>query len=155
MENYTIIFTKKQQPIIIDNADYDLVKDYSWHICDGYACTNMIINGKRFYKSMHSLIMNTQSGQKVDHKNRIRNDNRRSNLRFVTNSENSINKHIPNTNKSGVVGVNWNKKLNKWTAQIQISGNKMNLGYFTSIEDAITARKEAEDKYFGEFRPTI
>ena len=52
-------------------------------------------------------------------------------------------------NKSGIVGVNWDKSRNKWQASIRFQGHKYNLGRFMDKEDAIKARKEAEQKYFG------
>lgn len=51
-------------------------------------------------------------------------------------------------NKSGVKGVSWNKRFNKWNAQICLKGKVKNLGYFLNLEDAIKARKDAEEKYF-------
>lgn len=54
-------------------------------------------------------------------------------------------------NKSGVVGVCWDKSRGKWMASIRFKGKKYNLGRFDDIQDAIDARKEAEKKIFGEF----
>lgn len=51
-------------------------------------------------------------------------------------------------NKSGVKGVCWVKRFNKWNAQIGFKGKVINLGYFLNLEDAIKARKKAEEKYF-------
>ena len=56
------------------------------------------------------------------------------------------------TNKSGVSGVHWNKSANKWRAAIKYKNKHINLGYFEKLEDAGKARKDAEMKYFGEFR---
>lgn len=64
----------------------------------------------------------------VDHINRIKTDNRVVNLRLVTHQQNQFNK--------GAKGVTWNKKLNKWQAQIQSSGKKKHLGMFVKEEDA-------------------
>lgn len=54
-------------------------------------------------------------------------------------------------NKSGIVGVNWDKSRNKWQASIRFKGKKYNLGRFECFEDAIDARKEAEKQLFGNF----
>ena len=59
-----------------------------------------------------------------------------------------MNRRLQSNNTSGYTGVSFDKKTNKWMARI----NKVTLGYFENIEDAIKARKEAEIKYFGEFR---
>lgn len=54
-------------------------------------------------------------------------------------------------NKSGVVGVNWDKSRSKWQASIRFKGRKYNLGRFEYIQDAIDARQQAEREIFGEF----
>lgn len=56
---------------------------------------------------------------------------------------------IQSNNTSGYKGVCWNKKSNKWYAQIRVNKKRIHLGSFTNIEDAIKARKEAEEKYWG------
>ena len=59
-------------------------------------------------------------------------------------------KRIDNT--SGVTGVCFDKRINKWYAQIKVKNKKrITLGYFTNFEEAVVARKEAEQKYFGEY----
>lgn len=50
-------------------------------------------------------------------------------------------------NKSGVKGVRWNEQRKKWTAHIGFKGKQITLGYFDEKEDAIMARKKAEEKY--------
>ena len=59
-----------------------------------------------------------------------------------------LNTKLFSTNKSGYKGVNWNKKANKWKAQIGFKGEVIYLGLFDNIQDAVTARAEAEEKYF-------
>lgn len=50
-------------------------------------------------------------------------------------------------NKSGHKGVTWLKSRNKWRAYIGYQSKQIALGYFDNKEDAITARKKAEEKY--------
>jgi len=52
-------------------------------------------------------------------------------------------------NKSGVTGVSFKKKLQKWVAQISKNGKVIHLGYFDDFEEAVMCRKEAELKYYG------
>jgi len=59
-----------------------------------------------------------------------------------------LNSKIPSNNTSGTKGVFWTKKTNKWGAEIGFKGKKIRLGYFKNKQDAINARKEAEEKYF-------
>ena len=55
-------------------------------------------------------------------------------------------------NTSGKTGVSWNKSRMKWEAYIWHNKKKIFLGGYLSKEEAIAARKEAEIKYFGEYR---
>jgi len=63
-------------------------------------------------------------------------------------SLNTIRSKIRRDNTSGVQGVNWHKRSKKWVAHIGFKKKGYNLGYYTNIEDAIKARKDAEDKLF-------
>ena len=54
-------------------------------------------------------------------------------------------------NTSGVTGVDWHKGWKKWRVRITVNHKTISLGAFDSMDDAIKARKEAEQKYFGEF----
>lgn len=83
----------------------------------------------------------------IDHINQIKDDNRISNLRDVAHSENHKNRSLSNNNTSGVMGVYWDKRDNKWLAQIKVNDKQLHLGYFFDKEDAISARKEANIKY--------
>ena len=65
--------------------------------------------------------------------------------------ENSKNKGLRKDNKSGVTGVRWNERLNKWSASIRYNNNRIHLGYFKDFDEAVKVRREAEDKYFGEW----
>lgn len=51
-------------------------------------------------------------------------------------------------NKTGVKGVRWDKERLKWAASIYFKGKCYQLGRFDDIEDAIKARKSAEEKFF-------
>jgi len=83
----------------------------------------------------------------IDHINHDRSDNRIENLRCVSNSGNQKNATITKRNRSGVVGVHWNKSSRKWHAQIKNEGVYDYLGLFDSLDDARKARKRAEKKY--------
>ena len=54
-------------------------------------------------------------------------------------------------NLSGVRGVYYDGKRGKYRARIKFKRKIYNLGYFTNLEDAIKARKRAEEDYFGKF----
>ena len=57
-------------------------------------------------------------------------------------------KKVRKNNTSGVTGVNYIKNIKKWRASIMFKGRKIELGCYSKIDDAIKARKEAEEKYF-------
>ena len=87
----------------------------------------------------------------VDHIKHINYDNRKSELRIGTQSENNMNRTVQKNSTSGVTGVNYLKRNNKWRAMIEFNKQRHYLGVFENKEDAIKARKEAEEKYFGEW----
>ena len=58
-----------------------------------------------------------------------------------------MNDELFSNNSSGVRGVHWNNRDQKWCAQITIKGKLINLGRFISLEQAAAARKRAEQKY--------
>ena len=86
-------------------------------------------------------------GLEVDHINHIRDDNRLSNLRFVTRSDNKRNQTRNSNNTTGVVGVSYNKARRKYTAQIRAEGAQIYLGIFTTLEEAAEVRKAADIRY--------
>jgi len=135
---------------IIDAADVDLVKDMKWGIAMGYVRCR---TPKPIF--LHKYLMG-ESSLFVDHINGDRLDNRRGNLRFANNAENMRNRtKLPAHNASGVIGVGWYKKTGRWKARITVNYKDIHLGYFTSFEDAVAVRKQAEKDYFGEFAPKI
>lgn len=60
-------------------------------------------------------------------------------------------KTIPSNNTSGVRGVSWYKSWGRWVATIIFKGKKYYLGSFKNLDDAAKARKNAEEKVYGEF----
>jgi hypothetical protein len=82
-------------------------------------------------------------GYEIDHRNRVKNDNRWKNLRLATRSQNSA-------NKAGVKGFR-KTRSGKWHASIQVQCRTINLGVFENHQAAKAARLAAEEKYFGEF----
>jgi hypothetical protein len=85
----------------------------------------------------------------IDHKNRIASDNRLSNLRDVSQTDNAQNIGLPRHNKSGHLGVSWIKTHKSWTVYIKVDGKNKWLGYYKDIEQAVAARKAGEAKYYN------
>lgn len=131
---------------IIDAVDLPLVGSYNWcrHSMGYYAQAS--IYGQRIL--LHNVIM----GQKaVDHVNGDKLDNRRSNLRKGPQYLNMGNIGLSSHNTSGYKGVSWNKKKNKWEANIQDNRKKRFLGYFETKENAAEAYNKRALEQWGEY----
>ncbi len=87
----------------------------------------------------------------LDHKNRDRADNRISNLRPASRSENMRNSCGHKDSMTGLKGVTFVKATGWWVAQIKKSGKNIYLGRFTSSEEAHAAYAVAARRLFGEF----
>lgn len=138
---------------IIDDKDIDLIGQHKWyaHKRKGsnvyYAQTNIIEKGKRKTLRMHWLIMGVKH---VDHINHNGLDNRRKNLRFCNQSQNTANSRKRMGGKtSEFKGVC--RKGEKYLAQITVDGIRYCLGYFYSEENAALAYDRKAEKAFGEF----
>ena len=88
-----------------------------------------------------------------DHIDRNELNNRKYNLRKCTKKDNNRNRSLPSNNTSGAMGVNWERRRNKWRSRIVVDEKEIYLGTFQNKEDAIKARLKAEAKYYGEFAP--
>lgn len=150
MWNMKEIMLTQNKIAIIDERDYKKVSSHKWcwmksKYNDGYAMRN----GGGYVQLMHRFIMG-ESHKYIDHINGDTLDNRRKNLRVVTNAQNSMNSR-PRGNKK-YKGVSYIGRGNKrWRAYICIDGKQKCLQtYFTEIE-AAQAYNMAAKKYFGEY----
>lgn len=141
---------------LVSLEDFDFLKQFNWQYDKGYAKRTVCNAGSKSNVYMHRVVLE-QMGFKdfkdTDHINRDRADNRRSNLRPATRTENRRNIGLQCNNTSGVKGVYWDKKSGKWRAHIRVDGKFIHLGFFDDLQDAISTRLSAEVKYFGEFMP--
>ena len=85
----------------------------------------------------------------IDHKNRIRNDNRLCNLRDVNTTDNAQNISLPSHNKSGYIGVSWIKSHNCWTVYVKVNKKNKWLGYYKNLDDAVAVRKAGEKQHYN------
>lgn len=146
--------------VIIDEADVELVRRHKWFANSTrgrtfYALTNIMHPGaidKRTTLSMHRLILGlAESYTQVDHIDGNGLNNRRSNLRICSNSENARNRRKRIDNTSGYKGVSFDARSYKWVAYINFDGKRMHIGYFNTREDAHAAYCKAATKLHGEF----
>ena len=134
-----------------DMDDYDKIKDICWTECTRHGMQCLVGKNPIDKKlvTMHIFL-----GFKYhDHMDRNELNNRKYNLRPATPSEQCRNRNKPKNNTSGIIGVNWDKKLQKWRARVHINKKEINLGYFENKKDAVIARLKAEKKYYGAFAP--
>lgn len=137
-----------------DKEDYEKIKDYAWWYDGRYVCAHSLRDDSYTTKiiRLHRVVMGVGDREdiNIDHKNLVRYDCRKINLRRATDSQNAMNKDYGHLSKTGIVGVKQNK--NKWFADIKVDSQRIYLGSFDTLEEATEARIEAEIKYFGEFR---
>lgn len=143
-EDYIIMKIESKGKIydcLIDKDDYEKIKNYRWSVV-----ANDYIESKAFPKCtlLHRYIMDCPENLYVDHINHNTFDNRRCNLRICTNSQNNMNKNSK--------GVSFRKEYNRYRAYITKDRKQHYLGSFKTEEEAKEARRQAEIKYFGEFR---
>ena len=87
----------------------------------------------------------------IDHINGNPFDNKISNLRDCTQSDNAKNMKIKSVNTSGYIGVSYDKTRDKWLAQGRYNGKKKNLGRFETKEQAADAYVNFAKNHYGEF----
>lgn len=149
-DNYVVMYTSKDEPFYVDLEDFEKVRNICWHKTPkGYLIG--LVEGKNIF--LHRYITDCPNGMIPDHIHGIESihDNRRSNLRIVTPSQNNMNQKMRINNKSGVKGVHWNNSKQRWIARIGVNGKQIELGEFREYDDAVKARKDAEEEYFGKY----
>lgn len=133
--------------MLFDICDLEMVSSHQWFLDSfGYPCSSIGGKSVRLHRVIHPEV---PKGMVVDHINRNKLDNRRCNLRVVTQRENCHNSSLRSTNKSGVTGVFLDKRVGRWRAQIYHGGKVIHVGIFDCFDDAVKARKDAEVKYYG------
>lgn len=158
----------KGEPLyaLIDKEDLEKVSsvEYAWcaklskttksHYARTYRVKGYVGKRKQYTTLfMHALIMGTvgQHIIHIDHINHDTLDNRKSNLRAITASENYMNRNGKNKNNtSGYRNVCWNKATGKWCVTLSINYKPIRIGEYKNIEDAARAAEEARAKYYGE-----
>lgn len=137
----------RNQFAIVDDEDYEKVSQYNWHTMGSskqtyfYAATKV---------RMHRLVMDAPPGLMVDHINGDTLDNRKSNLRLCTNSQNQ-----QNTGSRGGTskykGVSFRKRSNKWIAAFRFDGKPYYCGVWDTEEDAARAVDKKRGEVCGDF----
>lgn len=116
---------------------------------DGYIAIS--VNGKQYkaHRLAWLYVYGYLPNHHLDHINMIKDDNRLSNLREATRSQNHMNRSVYSNNKLGVKGVHMVGK--KYRALIKKDGKQICLGIFDSLSKARQTYKQASKKMHGEF----
>ncbi|TWA89567.1 HNH endonuclease [Bradyrhizobium stylosanthis] len=116
---------------------------------DGYRIVHF--KGRRFQE--HRLIFALMTGRwpahQIDHENTIRDDNRWTNLREATPTQNNA-----NVCSRALKGVDFHKYRNQWRARIRLNGKRHDLGHFETAEEASAVYTAAFKAAHGEFART-
>jgi hypothetical protein len=139
---------------IIDDADALTVGDRKWYAEWSKSARTFYAahksSGKKLY--MHRVLLGlTDPKVKADHEDHNGLNNRRQNLRPCNNSNNCANFRATRGGTSVYKGVTWDKRRQRWAAQITVNYKHKGLGAFHSEHDAARAYNEAAVQHFGEF----
>ena len=154
---YRRIYLCEGKWAILDQKDYYRLSGFKWNVngngVNFYAFRNMVVGpGLTRMKSMHRDIMDAPKGMLVDHRNHDTLDNRSSNLRLATHSQNTCNKQNKRAGCSSQYrGVSFDRKRKYWNVQVVLEGKYVFFGRYKSEIEAARAYDAAAKKYHGEF----
>lgn len=108
-----------------------------------------VVACRRYYahRVAWAIYYGVHAGEVIDHINGDGLDNRIVNIRSATHEMNSQNLKLYVTNKTGYHGVWWDAPRKKYLAHIKHAGKRVHLGRYALLEDAVSARKSAEERY--------
>ena len=142
---------------IVDDEDYESVSLHKWYYDGGYAVRNVRISSdKRVRERLHRFIMKPTEKDDdlvIDHINRNTLDNRKTNLRWASRSQNIMNS-CKKSKTARYKGITYHATTKKWRARIGIGNKRFSLGLFDSQEDAASAYDRAARDLFNEFALT-
>jgi hypothetical protein len=144
-------FTASGRQCVIDLDDAVTLLGFSLYVASNGYLKAGVRNRSETY--VHRILMALCKGDKrqVDHINGNKLDNRRQNLRVVNQTENNCNIAVRKDSTTRVTGVRWDTQRLKWAAQIAFNKKVIPLGRFDSFDEAVAARRAAEDKYHGPY----
>lgn len=134
----------------IDLEDVDKCINYKWSLNKlNYVCCKH--NKTTIFLHRFLMDLSHENKETIDHIDRNKLNNRKSNLRYCNQSQNNTNTKIRKDNTSGFKGVYFNKEKQKWRAYIFINKKYKSLGYFDKLEDAVYIRNIFAQKQYKEF----
>ena len=143
---------------LVDEDDFDKVKDIPWHAHEvqysTYARWDKQSNHVREKVYLHRFLLDAQKDVQIDHANYDTLDNRRANLRLANKMLNMRNRRKVKRggiSSSEYKGTSLVKATGKWHSYIHVNKKRINLGYFENEIDAAEAYNAAALEHFGEF----
>lgn len=131
---------------IVDADQVTKLTSFNWHWRKGYAVTTEPVTLRSI--KMHTFVFDPE-GKEPDHKNRNGLDNRRSNLRAATRSQNTWNQGVKRTSTTGFKGVS--RIGDKFRTRLKVGKVSRSLGIYASPKDAARAYDKAAREVCGEF----
>lgn len=126
----------------IDDSDYEKIKNRKWYFdSHGYVAHGVYEQGKVTRYLMHRVILGLLHGNKlcVDHINGDPLDNRRENIRIVTQGQNTQNRRKVNKRRKvgfHIRGTTFNARNKLWVASAYHNGKRKYLGLHETQEEA-------------------
>lgn len=141
---------------LVDDDDYERLSRHRWQAHKSgnsyYARRAEYVDGRCTSVYMHRVILNAPGDVPVDHGNGNSLDNRKSNLRACSYSQNQANRGRQKNNRSGYKGVVFIEGLKRpWMARINWNKERIAIGYFTSAQEAADAYAKKAQELFGEY----
>lgn len=147
--DFGVGYTSNGEEFYFDIEDYEKIKDICWSVSkNGYLVGWEHGICYLIHRKIYDYITTNFD---IDHINHNKLDNRKTNLRICTRSQNLMNRNREISSYSGIRGVQYNKNNDKYGVFIYVNKKKINLGYYKDINEAIKVRKQAEENYFGEY----
>ena len=136
----------------VDAEDYHLVAGVKWFASNPasdvwYATRQVQVNGKRRRIWMHGVILGEKPGLRPDHEDNDGLNNRRTNLRYATSAQNSMNRAFRRRGRKGVTTT----KAGTYKASIMKGGRALHLGTYKREDDALRVYDLSARAMFGEF----
>lgn len=145
------------QVALVDEKDAACLPSVKWHAIYNartkkwYATASLQHGMKVRTVYMHRYILNAPQGMHVDHINGDGLDNRRSNLRLATRSQNQHNRRTQYNNATGYKGVSYFKNDRSYWMQFQVNGRRVRVGGFKTAMEAAKAYDRLAREHHGAF----
>lgn len=145
--------------VTVDDSDYEAVVRHEWGAHKPPNSRSYYVTRREYDRvakktrwiSLHRQLMNAPPERWVDHWDGDTLNNRRSNLRYCTNSQNQCNQQVRVDSKTGFRGVDHVPSSPFYRAHIKIDGKKRYLGQFATAREAALAFDNAARSLHGDF----